>query len=119
LLVVNTPLLAGRIGAIFELPRVKILYSLISAITVLNWDFVPTYNIACLFSLRRLKGNNMDLQITSLFGLLIFIADIWAILNIIQSQRPPSSKLLWVLLILFLPVIGLIIWWINGPREKS
>lgn len=59
----------------------------------------------------------MDLQITGLFGLLIFIADIWAILNIVQSTSTAANKLLWIILILFLPLLGLIIWWLFGPRE--
>ncbi len=59
----------------------------------------------------------MELQITGLLGLLVFIADIWAILNIVQSRNSSGSKLVWILLILLLPVVGLIIWWLFGPRE--
>lgn len=59
----------------------------------------------------------MELQITGIFGFLIFIADIWAILNIVQSRETSTTKLLWIVLILFLPFIGLVIWWFTGPRE--
>ncbi|WP_374961497.1 PLDc N-terminal domain-containing protein [Spongiibacter tropicus] len=59
----------------------------------------------------------MELQITGLLGLLVFIADIWAILNIIQSRNSSGSKLLWIVLILLLPVLGLAIWFFAGPRE--
>jgi hypothetical protein len=52
-------------------------------------------------------------------GIVIFIADIWAIINIFQSQGASTgAKVLWTLLILFLPVIGLIIWWFAGPRTS-
>ena len=52
-------------------------------------------------------------------GIVIFIADIWAIINIFQSQGASTgSKVLWTLLILFLPLIGLIIWWFAGPRTS-
>ncbi|MAY37333.1 MULTISPECIES: PLDc N-terminal domain-containing protein [Spongiibacter] len=59
----------------------------------------------------------MELQITGLLGLLVFIADIWAILNIVQSRNSSGSKLLWIVLILLLPVLGLAIWFFAGPRE--
>tara|TARA_R110002110_G_scaffold413729_1_gene641655 strand:+ start:149918 stop:150103 length:186 start_codon:yes stop_codon:yes gene_type:complete len=61
----------------------------------------------------------MDIQVTGIFGLLILIADIWAILNIVQSSSTTGKKLLWIVIILLLPLIGLIIWWLAGPREKS
>tara|TARA_R110000772_G_scaffold46687_6_gene106582 strand:+ start:17869 stop:18054 length:186 start_codon:yes stop_codon:yes gene_type:complete len=60
----------------------------------------------------------MDLQITGVLGFLIFIADIWAILNIVQSKESSATKLLWIVLILFLPVLGLAIWWFAGPRDQ-
>jgi hypothetical protein len=62
-------------------------------------------------------GKNMDLQITGVLGFLIFIADIWAILNIVQSKESSATKLLWIVLILFLPMLGLAIWWFAGPRD--
>ncbi|GAB3379212.1 PLDc N-terminal domain-containing protein [Spongiibacter taiwanensis] len=60
----------------------------------------------------------MELQVTGLLGFLIFIADIWAILNIVQSRESSGAKLLWIVLILLLPLLGLIIWWFAGPRER-
>jgi len=54
---------------------------------------------------------------TGLFGLLVLAADIWAILNIIQSGATTGSKALWILLVLVLPFLGVIIWYFAGPRE--
>ena len=59
----------------------------------------------------------MDIYAGGIIGLLILIADIWAILNIAQAKVGTANKLLWIVLILVLPVIGLIIWWLAGPRE--
>ncbi len=59
----------------------------------------------------------MEIYITSLLGFVIFIADIWAIFTIAQSKESVISKLLWIVLILFLPLIGLVIWWIFGPKK--
>ncbi len=49
-------------------------------------------------------------------GLIVFIADIWAIMQILQSSSSGANKLVWVLVILLLPVLGLIIWYFLGPR---
>jgi hypothetical protein len=51
-----------------------------------------------------------------LFGLLILALDIWGIINVIGSGAATGAKVLWILLILVLPVIGLIIWLFAGPR---
>lgn len=54
---------------------------------------------------------------TGIIGLLIFIADIYALYHVITSGAETMSKVLWSLLILILPLIGLIIWAIAGPRS--
>mgnify|MGYP002712564902 FL=1 len=51
-----------------------------------------------------------------IFGLLILILDIWEIISIVRSDSTSGKKVLWVLLIVILPVLGLIIWGIMGPR---
>lgn len=55
-------------------------------------------------------------MVSYLVGLLILALDIWAILNVIKSNTDTTMKIVWVLLILVLPVLGLIIWAIAGPR---
>lgn len=51
-----------------------------------------------------------------IIGLLILIGDVWAILNIFQSSASTEKKLLWTVLVLVLPVLGLILWYFMGPR---
>lgn len=58
----------------------------------------------------------MDMFGGGLVGLVILALDIWAILNIVKSGAESGMKILWVLLIVFLPVLGLIIWALAGPR---
>jgi hypothetical protein len=55
-------------------------------------------------------GNN------SLWGILVLVADIWAIVNIFQSSASTERKVLWTVLVVLLPVIGFIAWLIAGPR---
>ena len=59
----------------------------------------------------------MNVEVTGLFGLLILIADIWAIINVVQSPAGTGSKVLWVVLILVLPILGLILWFLLGPKS--
>ena len=59
----------------------------------------------------------MDVEIGGFFGLILLIANIWAIINIVQSRSSTGAKVLWVVLILILPLLGFIIWLIMGPRS--
>jgi hypothetical protein len=56
---------------------------------------------------------------SSILGILILIADIWAILNVAQSSESTGTKALWIVAILLLPVLGLIIWYFAGPKSAS
>ncbi|MCJ8204882.1 PLDc N-terminal domain-containing protein [Pseudomonas sp. RGM2987] len=58
----------------------------------------------------------MGSTFNGLIGLIILALDIWAIINVLKSGSEVGAKVLWVLLILLLPVLGLIIWAIAGPR---
>jgi hypothetical protein len=58
-------------------------------------------------------------MIEGLLGLVILALDIWAILKVIGSSASTGAKVFWILLILILPVIGLIIWLIAGPRGAT
>lgn len=52
-----------------------------------------------------------------ILGLIILIADVWAIVNIMGSGASTGSKVLWTVIILVLPILGLIIWLFAGPRS--
>ena len=51
-------------------------------------------------------------------GLLILIGDIWAVINILQSSASNEKKLLWIIVVVLLPVLGLILWLFLGPRVR-
>ena len=55
----------------------------------------------------------------SLWGALVLIGDIWAIINILQSSAANDKKLLWVVVVVLLPLIGLILWFFLGPRNRT
>ena len=58
----------------------------------------------------------MGFEVGGLIGLLVLIADIWAILNVFASRASIGAKLVWLVVILVLPVLGLLIWLLAGPR---
>ncbi len=51
-----------------------------------------------------------------LLGLLILVADIYAIIRVAQSGAEPIAKAIWIVIILLLPVLGLILWFLFGPK---
>lgn len=53
----------------------------------------------------------------SLLGVLILAGDIWAIINIFQSSVSNEKKLIWTLVVVLLPLLGLILWFFLGPRD--
>lgn len=58
----------------------------------------------------------MGIEVGGILGLIILILDIWAIVKTIGSGAGTGSKVLWIVVILLLPVLGLIIWFLFGPK---
>ena len=59
------------------------------------------------------------MEVTGLLSILILIADIYAILKVVQSGESTGKKALWIALIIVLPVLGVIIWFLMGPGRPS
>ncbi len=58
----------------------------------------------------------MNIEVGGLLGLIILIINVWAIIKVVQSSAGTGTKVLWVVLILVLPVLGLLLWFLLGPR---
>lgn len=58
----------------------------------------------------------MGIEIGGLLGLVILIIDVWAIIKVTQSGAGTGAKVLWVVLILVLPVLGVLLWFLMGPK---
>ncbi|MGD1877577.1 MAG: PLDc N-terminal domain-containing protein [Kiloniellaceae bacterium] len=61
----------------------------------------------------------MGFEFGGILGLIILALDIWAIVSIIGSGASTGAKVLWIFLVLILPVVGLIIWLLAGPRGRT
>lgn len=49
-------------------------------------------------------------------GFVILVLDIYAILQIAQTTVGNGQKALWIAIVLMLPVLGLILWFLFGPK---
>ncbi len=58
----------------------------------------------------------MGLEIGGLLGLIWLILVIWAIIKVANSPAGGGAKVLWILILLLFPFIGLIIWFFLGPK---
>ncbi len=61
----------------------------------------------------------MGVEVSGLLGLIILVLDIVAIVKVLGSGASTGAKILWTLVIILLPVIGLIIWFFAGPRGSA
>ena len=50
-------------------------------------------------------------------SLIVLILDIIAIVDILKSSADTGNKLLWIILILILPVIGMILYFLLGKKK--
>ena len=57
------------------------------------------------------------IEVSGLFGLILLILNVWAIIRVVQSKAGTGNKVLWVVLILLFPVLGLILWFLLGPKD--
>jgi succinate dehydrogenase/fumarate reductase cytochrome b subunit len=59
------------------------------------------------------------MEYRGIFGVLLLVADVWAIVNVLQSGANTERKVLWTVLVLLLPLAGFIGWWIWGPKTNQ
>jgi Phospholipase_D-nuclease N-terminal len=58
----------------------------------------------------------MGFEYGGIIGIIIFALDIWAIIRLFQSGASAGAKIIWLIIILVLPVVGLLIWLLAGPK---
>ncbi len=58
-------------------------------------------------------------MIYSLASLVIFVLDILAIVDCAKSSMDGGKKVLWIILILILPVVGLILYYLIGRGKLA
>ena len=58
----------------------------------------------------------MGLEGIGIGGILVLIANVYAIFKTLGSNATTGQKVFWIILILLLPILGVIIWFFAGPR---
>jgi len=51
-----------------------------------------------------------------LLGIVVLVLDIIAILDCVKSSKSSGQKALWVIIILVLPVVGLVLYYVIGKK---
>ncbi len=59
----------------------------------------------------------MNVEVGGLFGLILLILDVYAIVKTLGSSASTGTKVLWVVVILILPLLGVILWALFGPKS--
>ncbi len=54
-----------------------------------------------------------------LVGLITLLLVIWALVGILQSGAPPLEKLVWVVVVILMPLVGFLLWYLIGPGSKA
>jgi hypothetical protein len=55
-------------------------------------------------------------EVGGLLGLIILVLNVYAIVKVVQSSAGTGTKVAWIVVILLLPVFGLILWFLLGPK---
>ncbi len=58
------------------------------------------------------------MSLGGLLGIVVLILDIIAIVDAVKSAMPGAKKALWIILILVIPVLGMILYFLVGKKKK-
>ncbi|MFC1657865.1 PLDc N-terminal domain-containing protein [Candidatus Omnitrophota bacterium] len=52
-----------------------------------------------------------------LIGLVVLVLDIIAIVDAVKSKMTSGKKILWIILVLIIPVVGMILYFLVGKKK--
>ena len=58
---------------------------------------------------------NGENQVEMTAGIMVLLADLWAITRTLRSDAEPKNKVKWVAIVLLLPFVGMVLWILFGP----
>jgi hypothetical protein len=59
---------------------------------------------------------DFGVEVRGVGGFILLVLALWAIVSTVGSRASTGRKVIWVLVILFLPLLGFILWLFLGPR---
>jgi hypothetical protein len=58
----------------------------------------------------------MGVEVNGLLGLIWLIITVYAVVKIVGSGAATGAKVLWIVLVLLFPAVGVILWFLFGPK---
>ena len=58
-------------------------------------------------------------QIWVVLAIILLLFEFWTISRVLKSAAPASSRLMWIAIIIFVPLFGMLAWLVAGPRQPS
>lgn len=58
----------------------------------------------------------MSVETGGILGFLLLICIVYAVIKTVQSGASTGTKVLWIVLLLILPFLGFILWFLFGPK---
>ncbi len=55
----------------------------------------------------------------TVIGLLILVLDIFALVSLLKSGADTATKILWLLVIVLLPFLGMVLYFLMGPGRRK
>ncbi|MFK7892510.1 MAG: PLDc N-terminal domain-containing protein [Granulosicoccus sp.] len=59
----------------------------------------------------------MSVEVTGILSLLWLVITVWVIIRVVQSPASTGKKTFWVVLILLVPLVGIIGWFLIGKKN--
>lgn len=53
---------------------------------------------------------------TTILGLVVLVLDIIAIIDVLKSSMATGKKIVWIILILVLPIVGMVLYFLIGKK---
>ena len=60
-----------------------------------------------------------EAEMFKLLGIVVFVLDIIAIVSILKSSAETGTKILWLILVILLPFVGMILYFLMGPGRRA
>lgn len=58
----------------------------------------------------------MNVEVGGILGFILLVCVIYAIVKTTQSSATTGTKVIWIVVLLLLPFLGFILWFLFGPK---
>ena len=58
----------------------------------------------------------MNVEVGGILGFILLVCVIYAIVKTAQSSASTGTKVIWIVVLLLLPFLGFILWFLFGPK---